>query len=154
MNLFRLNKEFTVVCNYKNTRNGFKHTASITRNGYSVHETKCCYLNRTWESYTYQSVLHKAIDGYFDEKTARRYKKKLDNPKTKKEDSSMMKSACMVASLGNLFCNTEEDKNKWKKRFVGKVEGIDIPEDFDDLSEEEKKRRLDGVIEIGLGKED
>ena len=52
----------TIYCRYVNTRSGFKHEAVAFAGGVSVAKTKCCYLNRTWESYTYQSVLYRVAE--------------------------------------------------------------------------------------------
>jgi hypothetical protein len=65
MQSFQLNDEYTVFCEYKKTRSGFKHVATLLRNGQEIDSTKCCYINRTWERFTYQSVLCKLIDKCF-----------------------------------------------------------------------------------------
>ena len=62
MRIVKLNKEYSVLCESQSTRSGFRHVAIITRNGYEIKRVKCCYLNRTWECYTYQSVLRKALE--------------------------------------------------------------------------------------------
>jgi len=59
MRIFKINENISIVCNGVNTRNGFKHTANLIINGIDVLETKICYLNRTWESYEYESVINK-----------------------------------------------------------------------------------------------
>ena len=50
----------------KNTRNGFYHKTKLYIDSEFILECKCNYLNRTWESYPYQSVmkesLYKAIE--------------------------------------------------------------------------------------------
>lgn len=62
MRQFTLSDKYSVVCGSSATRNGFKHTATLLTNGRDTGETvKCNYLNRTWESYEYQSVLYKLI---------------------------------------------------------------------------------------------
>lgn len=62
MRQFTLSDKYSVVCESSDTRNGFKHTATLLTNGLDTGETvKCNYLNRTWESYDYQSVLYKLI---------------------------------------------------------------------------------------------
>lgn len=64
-------KHYDIVCTYSNTRNGFKHTATLLINNWSIAETSCHYLNRTWESYTYQTAIFSAIDiAVADEKQA------------------------------------------------------------------------------------
>ncbi len=61
MRTFTLGKA-VIVCESKNTRNGFKHIATLFITGYQHCTTKCTYLNRTWEAYQYQSVFHKILD--------------------------------------------------------------------------------------------
>jgi hypothetical protein len=63
MKQFKVNDRITIVCEFKNTRNGFKHAAHLfLGNNYECEKTKVCYLNRTWESYEYQTVIHQLID--------------------------------------------------------------------------------------------
>ena len=58
-------KEYSIVCEFGKTRNGFKHTATVVVNGdCTLGSTKICYLNRTWECYTYQSVAMKAVEKF------------------------------------------------------------------------------------------
>jgi hypothetical protein len=65
MQSFILNDEYTVVCTWEPRRGGFRHVAVLLRNGSEVDRTKCLYVNRTWERFTYQSVLCKIIDKHF-----------------------------------------------------------------------------------------
>jgi len=75
MRIFNLDENYQVVCNWHNTRNGFKHTANLCRNGNSVCETKVNYLNRTWESFEYETVLYRVVDCYFEGKEQEKYRK-------------------------------------------------------------------------------
>lgn len=74
-------------------------------------------------------------------------------PKKREEITTPFKSASLVALMGDIFGNTDKEKNDWKKRMLGTVPGLSFPDDFDILSEKERKRRLDGAIEIGIGRE-
>jgi len=65
MRIFNLNKTYNIVCDFKSTRNGFKHIATLHKNGFSIYATKICYLNRTWERFEYESILIKVIDENF-----------------------------------------------------------------------------------------
>ncbi len=62
MQVFKLNKDYSVICEWQGTRSGFRHVAVIMRNGYEIGRVKCTYLNRTWECYQFQSVLQKALE--------------------------------------------------------------------------------------------
>ena len=75
MKIFSLDKHYQIVCEWKNTRNGFRHEATILYNGIQQDKTKVCYLNRTWERFEYESVIFKIIDKYFKDKEAKKYKK-------------------------------------------------------------------------------
>ena len=65
MRTFVLNAEYTVVCESQNTRTGFRHVAVLLRNGDEMYRTKCTYQNRTWERFTFESVLCKIIRNSF-----------------------------------------------------------------------------------------
>jgi len=147
MKTFDLSKDYAVVCEYKKTRMAFKHEATIMQNGCEVYKTKCCYQNRTWESYDFQSVLHKAIRGFFKGEDVQKFMDKVDG-KGAADVKSSLGSVGMVAAFGDLLCSTPEDKNSWKMRMLkaGMGAGFQPPDDWDQLPEEEKQRRLDGAI--------
>lgn len=65
MQTFKLNDEYTIICESLSRRGGFKHVATLLRNGEEIDTTKCLYVNRTWERFTYASVLWKLIDKHF-----------------------------------------------------------------------------------------
>ena len=55
-------EDITFRCHTTWTRNGFCHTAHYTGWDYNITDSKCPYINRTWERFTYESVLKRAID--------------------------------------------------------------------------------------------
>ena len=57
-----------------------------------------------------------------------------------------------IASLGNILCDTQKDKNDWKSRMIkaGMGVGLLMPDDWDTLSEDDKETRLNNALkEIG-----
>ena len=56
------------------------------------------------------------------------------------------------AMFGILSENDKEAKVKYQKRFYENVPGLQFPDDWDQLSTEEKEKRLDGVNKIALEK--
>lgn len=66
MKIFNLPNDYMVICNSKNTRSGFKHEATLCHNGREIHSTEIRYLNRTWERFTFESVLLKVISQGID----------------------------------------------------------------------------------------
>lgn len=61
----------------------------------------------------------------------------------------MFKSASMVAMFGEVICKSQKEKNDWKKRMLSATGELDFPDDWDDLSEDEKEKRLNNVIKVG-----
>jgi len=61
MKTFQLTENIQAVADYGKTRNGFKHEATILKNGSEVGFAKVNYLNRTWEAYEYQTAIKKLL---------------------------------------------------------------------------------------------
>ena len=54
--------EFTARCNSRSTRNGFAHDCEVWDENYNdICKVSCHYLNRTWESFRFETVIHNAI---------------------------------------------------------------------------------------------
>ena len=70
------------------------------------------------------------------------------------DDVSNLKLASTIASLGNILggTKTKAENIAWKKRMLKTQHGFSFPDDFDSLPEDEKLKRLNGAINIGLGK--
>ena len=81
-------------------------------------------------------------------------KKKLAGPDHKEtKEPDMLKTVGMVSAMfGLLSENDKEAKVKYQKRFYEKVPGIQFPEDWDQLSTEEKEKRLNNVNSVALEK--
>ena len=79
MRIFNFDDIYNVVCNWKKTRTGFKHTASLCKNGQSIYETKICYLNRTWERFEYESILLKVVDDFIAQCDKQKYREVIKN---------------------------------------------------------------------------
>ena len=57
------NEFMYLFCHTENTRYGFRHICDFRRPGeWSATRAKCCYYNRTWESFRYESLLRRAAD--------------------------------------------------------------------------------------------
>ena len=151
MRIFKITKEIEVVCNSESTRYGFRHLATLFKDGQEVQDGKCTYQNRTWERYEFQSVLNDVVNKAFkntliSEEEEKACKDFIDGDQT---DWSEFKTTSMVAQMGELFCDNQKDKNDWKKRMLkAGIQGLDIPEDWDELDEDTKEARLYGVIEV------
>lgn len=152
MQTFKINDQLEVVCEYHNTRNGFKHTATLLLNGLEQEEVKCTYLNRTWERYEFESVLKKLLDQtrvLSDDQKAL-FKQKIDG-QFREDDPALkqLNTIAGIAALGDLIGADQKESNDWKTRMLKaglEGRGLIMPDDWDQLSEDEKQRRLDGAI--------
>ena len=61
------NNEFTFVNDSESTRYGFKHICVMFINDYHMTTIYHSYYNRTWETYTYQTVMLEAIQAVMNE---------------------------------------------------------------------------------------
>lgn len=144
MRTFQVNKNISVVCRSEKTSYGFRHLATLIVNGNKQDTAKCCYYNRTWESYEFESVLKKLA-----EKTQNKALKRF--LKTDHTDNSDLKMVSAIAGFGEIFGKTTKEKNDWKARMIKAGlgnQGLEMPEDWDSLSEKDKETRLNGVIEV------
>lgn len=78
MHTIQLDPEYSIITYSEGTRNGFRHVAILMRNGYEQEKATINYLNRTWESYEYQDVIHKLLGKAFDETKAKVLKEDID----------------------------------------------------------------------------
>ena len=64
MDLHRLSiegQEITFINTWKGSRSGFMHETELYIDGRKVSAARCHYINRTWERYSYQSVMLQAV---------------------------------------------------------------------------------------------
>jgi len=72
--------------------------------------------------------------------------------KKHKPEPNFLKTVSSVSAMFGIMCDKGEEKtkNKYQKKFFDNVQGINFPDDWESLSEEEKSKRLDGATKIGL----
>ena len=150
MQSFKISKELEAVCEWKKTRVAFKHEATLLRNGREVVDVKICYLNRTWERYTYESVLCKLLEkskSFLQPDEIVKFKTAIVNGV--EHDRAGLKMVAMVAGLGEIFGQSQKEKNDWKARMLKAGlgdKGLIMPDDWDTLDESTKEARLNGAI--------
>ena len=74
MGLYRLSieeKEIIFINTWRGTGSGFAHETELYIDGWKAAEARCLYINRTWERYSYQSVMLEAVHQLQEEETAR-----------------------------------------------------------------------------------
>jgi len=60
--IFKVNDNVEILCEAQDTRSGFRHVATLFKNGNEYEKTKVCYINRTWEKFTFETVIHKLLE--------------------------------------------------------------------------------------------
>jgi len=151
--IFRVDDKTEIQAVSEPTRNGFRHVAVLKVNGEEVDKSTAHYLNRTWESYEYESVIHDLIEktSYIPKEDKEKVKKKFAEASHQKIEGEF-RSIGAVASLGDIMGGeTLKEKNAFKLRMLKAGlgnKGFEVPEDWDKLSEEEKGKRLDKSIKF------
>lgn len=131
----------------EDTSYGFRHLGQLSKNFRVIGANKATYYNRSWESYDYQTVIHKLIDGSEIEDKAGA-KKTIDDMALGRIRGEFSTLSAVMA-LGDIFGGNRSESADWKLRMLkaGVPEGaISLPEDWDTLSDEEKNKRLDAII--------
>ena len=154
MKTFKINDKYQIDCWSENTRYGFRHLANLYRTGLSgttvcIEKAKVCYYNRTWESFEFETVIKKLLSfntGIIPKGTQTRFLNKISG-NVKKEIKQNFGFISAIAKMGEILCNDQKEKNDWKTRMLkAGLPGLDIPEDWNTLTEEEKEKRLNNVI--------
>lgn len=147
---FPIKKGYEIIAHFEKTRNGFRHIAILIKDGQEIDRAKATYLNRTWERYEYESVIKKLLDKTTELTQAEKNKfLGKTEQKDKEELEAKFGTISMIAKLGEVFAKTQKERVDWKKRMLkAGIPQLDIPEDWETLSDKEKESRLDKVIEF------
>lgn len=151
--IFRVDDKTEIEAVSEKTRNGFRHVAILKVDGQEVDKATAHYLNRTWESYEYESVIHDLINksSYISPEKREETKKKFAEASHQKIEGEF-RSIGAVAQLGDVMGGeTLKEKNAWKLRMLKAglgSKGFEVPDDWDKLSEEERGKRLDSAIKF------
>lgn len=146
--MFDINRSIRVVAVSEKTRNGFRHVATLFVNGREVDSAKVSYQNRTWESYEFETVLRRLLEKTtaLNDKGKAAFKAFIDKDQT---DWSGFQQTARVAALGEVLGRSQKEKNDWKARMLKAglgSSGLEMPEDWETLTEDEKERRLNNVL--------
>jgi len=153
MKTFKIDKYLEIVCEWKKTRNGFKHEATLLRNGREMDKTKICYSNRTWESFEFESVIKKLLDKttLLSDRQKVNFLKRASGREEAKTNSQFG-SLAAIAKLGEVFhAGDQKATNDWKARMLKaglENKGLVMPDDWDVLAEDEKEKRLEGALGV------
>ena len=85
----------------KNTRNGFYHKTELSIDSEFILACKCNYLNRTWESYPYQSVMKESLYEAIESEILREKNLKGIKRLTKQLREAIVKESTLIQALTN-----------------------------------------------------
>lgn len=154
MRIFKINDRISINCSYaKGVRDGFTHIAALYIDNILVGKVKVHYINRTWESYEFQSVMQKLIR---KTKSLTPQEKAICNSYINKDntDWGQFRTIGTIAQMGELFGKTPKEKNTWKERMLKtglSGRGLEFPSNWNKVNEKTKGERLNKVIDIMLG---
>jgi hypothetical protein len=146
--VFPVKEGVDIVAHYEKTPSGFRHVAVLMKDGEEIGRAKVSYLNRTWESYEFETVIQ---DLLAKDKALTKAEKEQALSKASEQSAKELEqkfgTIASVAKLGEIFGTTPKEKTDWKKRMLkAGLPALDFPEDWDTLSEETKEARLNAVI--------
>lgn len=134
-----------IILSTQDTNYGFRHIAEMYQGERLIGKAKCCYYNRTWEQYDYQSVIHKVIDGAGVE-DAQALKKVIDEQQLRRvsDDFGIMGA---IMSMSDLMTDDKAQSADFKLRMLKARFGdaVIVPEDWEDLSDDVKLDRLNKI---------
>lgn len=139
-----------MVARYGDSRDGFNHFATLyNKEGGILGEAKIHYINRTWESYDYQSVLRRLLNDksgrWLSDKEKEATNQFLNSDLT---DWSGFKSIAAFGALAEVLGTGLKQKNELKMKAVKSLKGLEVPEEWENLPEAEKAKRLDKTLEL------
>ena len=85
----------------KSTRSGFYHKTELYIDSEFILECKCNYINRTWESYPYQSVMKDALYKAIESEILREKNLKGIKRLTKQLRETIVKESTLIQALTN-----------------------------------------------------
>jgi hypothetical protein len=139
----------TIKGKTQNAPTGFKHVVEYYRNGRMLASRQVSYYNRTWESFEYESAIKELLVKMGMSAEDQKRILLICSGKSRAETDSMFKTVAATAALGEIFGKTPKEKNDWKARMLKAGlgnQGLEMPEDWESLSEAEKTKRLNKVI--------
>jgi hypothetical protein len=149
---YQVNEKLSLHCQAEGTRYGFRHLVTLWQDGRVIARSKECYYNRTWESWEFQSAIRglaSKVTGPVAAMVQEFAERKYPDAQAQEDEKSILHTIALAASIGSILMPDLKESNDWKARMIRaglENRGLEMPDDWDALPEEEKQRRLDKVI--------
>lgn len=153
MKHYQVSKDIVIECWTMKTRSGTREHALIKQDDVEVAHGSYFWSNRPWQRFTYSEAINNALaraDCFEDPEKAKIMS--VVNGEAEADLKQNFGVVSAIAMMGEVLCSDKKEKNEWKARMLkAGLPGLDIPEDWDTLSEDEKESRLNKVIEFSRG---
>ena len=117
-------REFTFTCYGQSTSYGFRHLCTLGCNNTTVQEyirraiiAKACYYNRTWERFTYETVLREGIENLDETKEVKEKLKAILIDKTAQD--GYKECMAQISAFENLWSGLSEKNKEHIRNGVG-----------------------------------
>lgn len=150
---FEVGDRVTIRCEMLQMRNGVRENAIVSLDHEEVGRGTYYWSNRPWQCFRYASAIKSALSDIkqFTQEQRDAIYEGLKQRDTERVNA-MFGSVAGVAKLGEIMCEDQKSKNDWKARMLkAGLPGLHIPDDWDELTEDEKTKRLDKVIALAKG---
>lgn len=157
MAYFKINDKLAIGAEHYETRYSWGHKAHLYRvrtpeqSDDWLTSVKIRYYNRTWERFTFESALYSVVEKALSKRLITEVEAQECQDYIKNyEEPSRFKTLAGIAKMGELLTDTPKQANDWKAKMLraGLGEAMILPDDWEQLSDEEKTARLDGAITI------
>lgn len=90
---------------YKSTRSGFQHISKLYLNNELLTVAKCNYINRTWEVYSFQSSMKKAVSQAIESEISQEKIKRGIKRLTKELKENIVNTSTTIQQLREKYKN-------------------------------------------------
>lgn len=154
---FILGKNTKIVAKWQKTTNGFRHMVEYHNNGKILQTRSVSYLNRSWESYQYETAIKALLDkmikkGQLDAEMRPKILA-ITSGQAKADLDRKFGTMSALATMGGVLGKTKKQKNSMKLSAIRATmgAGLSLPDDWEQLSEDVKEERLDKIIAMTKG---
>ena len=157
MAYFKINDKLAIVAKYYETHHSWGHKAYLyeirtpEQDDRLICKDIITYVNRTWERFTFESALYSVVEKALSKRLITEVEAQECRDYIKNyEEPSRFSTLAGIAKMGELLTDTPKQANDWKAKMLkaGLGEAMILPDDWEQLSDEEKTARLDGAINI------
>ena len=153
--------ETDLTAQYDGRKSFYGKAVIINDNGKLIlrsYETEVAYIENgkaivkdTYSNTTLRHIKEFLKQNGFKAETSKQILKDYQYKETETQKDSHLKMVGMIANLSELYTDNQKDKNDWKARMLKAGlgnRGLEMPNDWETLTEDEKETRLNNALEV------